>query len=224
MTKISILPRYLPINFFCFLFIFFGLQIVMFSIPLETSFPNVRLTVVQEAMRLMVLLPTLSWVTCSICPVLLLCQNLAGFCPGRECRFLVKNLAFWSVFSRFTEIHYTVSLIIFNVFQNAAVATTSASVPSRKSWIPAALGGSGKHGATIDIPLEVPCGIIQISCTDNLGFLVSIAWSCLKLQHVVACRIQRRRRESCCHGSRIWSDENRSEWLLILSNHFHNDL
>nr|CAB3480095.1 unnamed protein product [Digitaria exilis] len=40
------------------------------------------------------------------------------------------------------------------------VATTSASVPSRKSWIPAGLlsglGGSGRHGATIDIPLEDP--------------------------------------------------------------------
>ncbi|RLN04931.1 secretory carrier-associated membrane protein 5-like [Panicum miliaceum] len=39
---------------------------------------------------------------------------------------------------------------------NAALATTSASVPSRKSWLPAGFGGSGKHGATIDIPLEDP--------------------------------------------------------------------
>ncbi|KAF8712976.1 hypothetical protein HU200_028764 [Digitaria exilis] len=46
-----------------------------------------------------------------------------------------------------------------NPTANAAVATTSASVPSRKSWIPAGLsglGGSGRHGATIDIPLEDP--------------------------------------------------------------------
>ncbi|OEL31439.1 Secretory carrier-associated membrane protein 6, partial [Dichanthelium oligosanthes] len=56
----------------------------------------------------------------------------------------------------FIQPHNTVSLIICNVFQNAAVATTSASVPSRKSWLPAGFGGSGKHGATIDIPLGDP--------------------------------------------------------------------
>ncbi|PWZ28510.1 Secretory carrier-associated membrane protein 6 [Zea mays] len=38
---------------------------------------------------------------------------------------------------------------------NKAAATT-ASVPSRKSWLPAGFGGSGKHGATIDIPLGDP--------------------------------------------------------------------
>ncbi|PUZ50232.1 hypothetical protein GQ55_6G042900 [Panicum hallii var. hallii] len=43
-----------------------------------------------------------------------------------------------------------------NPTANAALATTSASVPSRKSWLPAGFGGSGKHGATIDIPLEDP--------------------------------------------------------------------
>lgn len=67
----------------------------------------------------------------------------------------------------FIQHHSTVGLIIGSVFQNAAVATTSASVPSRKSWIPAGLGGSGKHGATIDIPLEVHCGIFRCSCTDS---------------------------------------------------------
>ncbi|CAO2200579.1 unnamed protein product [Urochloa humidicola] len=56
----------------------------------------------------------------------------------------------------FIQHHNTVSLIICNAFQDAALATTSASVPSRKSWLPAGLGGSGKHGATIDIPLEDP--------------------------------------------------------------------
>ncbi|XP_039816923.1 secretory carrier-associated membrane protein 4-like isoform X1 [Panicum virgatum] len=56
----------------------------------------------------------------------------------------------------FMQHHTTASLIICNAFQNAAFATTSASVPSRKSWLPAGFGGSGKHGATIDIPLEDP--------------------------------------------------------------------
>ncbi|RLM61416.1 secretory carrier-associated membrane protein 5-like [Panicum miliaceum] len=56
----------------------------------------------------------------------------------------------------FMQHHSTVSLIICYAFQNAALATTSASVPSRKSWLPAGFGGSGKHGATIDIPLEDP--------------------------------------------------------------------
>ncbi|KAK3121092.1 hypothetical protein QOZ80_8BG0645910 [Eleusine coracana subsp. coracana] len=42
-----------------------------------------------------------------------------------------------------------------NPFANAA-ATTSAYAPAKKSWMPAGLGGSNKHGATIDIPLEDP--------------------------------------------------------------------
>ncbi|TVU42933.1 hypothetical protein EJB05_09358, partial [Eragrostis curvula] len=37
-----------------------------------------------------------------------------------------------------------------------AAAATPARVPSKKSWIPAGLGGSSKYGATIDIPLEDP--------------------------------------------------------------------
>ena len=114
----------------------------------------------------------------------------------------------------FMQHHTTASLIICNAFQNAAFATTSASVPSRKSWLPAGFGGSGKHGATIDIPLEVYCWIVRCSC--NPGVASRIAWWFrLESWHVVACRIQRRRRESCCHGSRIWSGGNRSEWLFI---------
>ncbi|KAL5223056.1 hypothetical protein ABZP36_027769 [Zizania latifolia] len=44
-----------------------------------------------------------------------------------------------------------------DVFQNAAAtASAPAPAPAKKSWIPAGLGGSIKHGATIDIPLEDP--------------------------------------------------------------------
>ncbi|XP_062196321.1 secretory carrier-associated membrane protein 5-like [Phragmites australis] len=43
-----------------------------------------------------------------------------------------------------------------NPTANAAAATTSAPAPAKKSWIPAGLGGSSKHGDTIDIPLEDP--------------------------------------------------------------------
>ncbi|EES13402.1 hypothetical protein BDA96_07G054000 [Sorghum bicolor] len=43
-----------------------------------------------------------------------------------------------------------------NPTAKAAATTTTASVPSRKSWLPAGFGGSGKHGATIDIPLGDP--------------------------------------------------------------------
>ncbi|XP_062192407.1 secretory carrier-associated membrane protein 5-like [Phragmites australis] len=42
-----------------------------------------------------------------------------------------------------------------NPTANAAGAT-STSAPAKKSWTPAGLGGSSKHGATIDIPLQDP--------------------------------------------------------------------
>lgn len=105
-------------------------------------------------------------------------------------------------------------MIICNAFQKAAA--TTASVPSRKSWLPAGFGGSGKHGATIDIPLGVHHWIVQCSCAqsrrslDNLAVLARLAWFfILILRHSVACRILRRRRESCCHGSRNWNGGNR---------------
>lgn len=104
----------------------------------------------------------------------------------------------------------------------------------------------GNHGsrqvleeaASMAQPLTFPSGYIiefvQCSCTESRfslhGVLARLAWRfVLVLWCSVACRILRRRRESCCHGSRTWNGGNRFSRTpfhsyLILSDHFHNQL
>uniref|UniRef100_A0ACD6ABF5 Uncharacterized protein n=1 Tax=Avena sativa TaxID=4498 RepID=A0ACD6ABF5_AVESA len=83
-------------------------------------------------------------------------------------------------------------LIICTVLQNGKA---SAAAPTKKSWIPADFGGSGKHDATIDIPLYDPKkrekellsweedlkrrerDIIQRENAMNRGIVVCLSWN-----------------------------------------------